>query len=112
MMSQWSRKTSDGEVARRAGGRARYNALRRDLARIRRKEVERLLLTWGHDHGVQARIAAHLGVSPATISRDLTAILPLYRPCPTCDLMVAKERWEMLEQRRTREAMREYSAGA
>jgi DeoR/GlpR family transcriptional regulator of sugar metabolism len=44
-------------------------------AHVRRVEVALLLRQWGFDHGVQVRIARHLGVSEATISRDVQALL-------------------------------------
>jgi len=33
---------------------------------------------------VQARMARQLGVSAATLSRDMAAIFPLMTDCPTC----------------------------
>jgi len=89
----WSNPAATSVVIARAGGRRRYNALRRDQKLIRRREVEHLLMTWGWNYGTQSRIARHLGVSPATVSRDVKAILPLFRPCPTCTTFVSKERW-------------------
>src|SRR5262249_35873781 len=67
------------------GGRRRYNAGRRDRALLRRLEVRRLALElhWP-EHGVQARIAERLGVSQATVSRDVAAVV-IPRRCPTCD---------------------------
>jgi len=54
-------------------------------------------MTWGWNYGTQSRIARHLGVSAATVSRDVKAILPLFKPCPTCSTIVSKERWAELE---------------
>jgi hypothetical protein len=88
----WSRWTSPDEVSRRAAGRCRYNALRRVRAQRRRRRVLELLARWGYSHGVQARIAAALSVSEATISRDMAIILPLQRPCPTCGTLVDPDR--------------------
>src|SRR5207244_4881063 len=82
----------------RAGGRRRYNALRRDRADIRRIEVADRLATYGWTYGVQARIAEELGVSDATISRDLKAIFPGAIECPTCACRHPMERWKELER--------------
>jgi hypothetical protein len=81
----WSHPTSDAEAAARAGGRRRHNATRQARAQLRRAEVARLLGTLGLRHGTQAVIARRLGVSEATISRDVTAVFG-YRPrrCPCC----------------------------
>jgi hypothetical protein len=64
------------QIFKRAGGRRRYNMRRQDAARARRTEVLRLLKLYGsHKRGVRARIARELGVSAATISRDVRDIL-------------------------------------
>jgi hypothetical protein len=82
----WAHPTSDAEAAARAGGRRRHNGTRQARAQLRRAEVARLLGTLGWRHGTQAVIARHLGVSEATISRDLTALFRGSRPrrCPLC----------------------------
>ena len=101
----WSTYTDFDTVCRRAAGRARWNAVRRLLAWVRRCEVVRL---WGElgpyysplQRGLQARIARMLGVSEATISRDVRAILQLGRheSCPTCGLIrLTDEDWERLD---------------
>ena len=84
-MQGWSHPTSDAEAAARAGGRRRHNGTRQARAQLRRAEVARLLGTLGLRHGAQAVIACRLGVSEATISRDVTAMFG-YRPrrCPCC----------------------------
>jgi len=81
----WTQPTSDAAAWARAGGRRRHNATRRARAELRRVEVARLLGTLGLRHGSQAVIARRLGVSEATISRDVTAVFA-YRPrrCPCC----------------------------
>lgn len=62
------------QVHRRAGGRRRYNFQREMAARARRERVCALLAKYGSKiRGVQARIARELGVSEATISRDVRA---------------------------------------
>jgi hypothetical protein len=58
--------------------------MRRLRARLRQGEVLQLLARWGWKPGVQSLIAVHLGVHRTTICRDLQAIMPLYRECPTC----------------------------
>ena len=99
MSNGWStRRVSDGEAAARAGGRRKYNALRRDRAEFRRIEVADRLVTYGWTYGVQARIAEELGVSDATISRDLKAIFPGAIQCPVCACRHPLERWKELER--------------
>jgi hypothetical protein len=83
-MSAWSEPKPFNEVCRRAGGRRAYNALRRDLKLFRRLDVTRLLLKYGHQRGVQARIATVLGVSEATVSRDVKATLYAPHVCQAC----------------------------
>jgi hypothetical protein len=94
----WSQWVSDGEAAARAAGRRRYNALRRDRAQYRRIQVAELLLSGGWNYGAQARIAEELGVSDATISRDLKAIFPGAIQCPVCACRHPLERWRELER--------------
>lgn len=80
MSNNWSAFTTPEIVARRAGGRRRYNALRRDLAWIRRYKVSELMIK-----GVkQSDMARQLGVSPATISRDVWANYRLMCKGGTC----------------------------
>ncbi len=80
----WSASTSTDEAHRRASGRRQYNAVRQFRAIVRRGEVAKLLDQLGYAHGVQVRIARRLGVSPATISRDVTALLTGGPRCPRC----------------------------
>jgi hypothetical protein len=82
--NNWQARVSADEAHRRAAGRRKYNAVRQFRARVRRQEVLRLLGAFGWGYGVQARIAAALGVHPATISRDLAKLLPLVEECPAC----------------------------
>jgi hypothetical protein len=71
----WSAPTTDAEASRRAGGRRAYNTKRRFMAAHRRRKVLELLCrTTGFGYGCQARIAAILGTSPATVSRDCRAL--------------------------------------
>jgi len=62
------------EAYRRAGGRRRYHAQRKREAEERRARVAELVMRWGWVQGTQARIARELGVSEATISRDMRKI--------------------------------------
>jgi DNA-binding CsgD family transcriptional regulator len=62
------------EAYRRAGGRRRYHARRKRDAEERRARVAELIIQWGWVQGTQARIARELGVSEATISRDMRRI--------------------------------------
>jgi DNA invertase Pin-like site-specific DNA recombinase len=71
----WSDRVSAEVASRRAGGRRRYHALRRDLATVRRHRVGQLLRAHGRERGAQARIARELNVSEATISRDIAWLL-------------------------------------
>src|SRR5689334_2397286 len=85
MSSQWGAPTTWDVVCRRNAGRRRYNAGRKFLRDLRRAQiVGRLagigLVNAGRHRGLQARLARELGVSPATISRDLRALRdPAYR---------------------------------
>jgi len=92
--NNWQARVSEDEAHRRAAGRRHYNAVRQFRARLRRREVLRLLGAFGWGYGVQARIAATLGVHPATISRDLAQLLPLYRECPACGGLRPRDGWE------------------
>ena len=62
-----------------------YNGLRRARAFFRRREVARLLRVQGSlwDRGMQTRLAQQLGVSRATICRDVAYLLTLGQPCRT-----------------------------
>ena len=72
--SAWRRPSPFDEVCRRAGGRRRFNSVRQARAIQRQGEVLRLLRQSRLAHGWQAHAARQLGVSPATISRDVVAI--------------------------------------
>lgn len=79
----WSAPVDNRQAFARAGGRRRYNALRRLHMVFRRAQVARLLHS---ERGHQAAIARRLGVSQATISRDVKALLreSLVEQCPHC----------------------------
>lgn len=90
----WAASVSDGEAARRAGGRRAYNAWRRMMAEYRRYRLvglaaEARLALWSR--GTQTTLAARLGVSRSTISRGVAAITKACRPgapCPVCGCAV------------------------
>ena len=72
MSAYWSRPTSPDIVARRAGGRNRYNAQRRTARMLRRIMVAELVARHGGlSRGNRAAIARELEVSEATVSRDV-----------------------------------------
>jgi hypothetical protein len=74
MVRTWWIPVSRDEAARRAGGRRAYNASRQFKAAMRRERVIVLLLARGFDYGSQRHAAAILGVSPATITRDVRVL--------------------------------------
>ncbi|MGH7169064.1 MAG: helix-turn-helix domain-containing protein [Gemmataceae bacterium] len=91
MTAAWSAPTTPDEVARRAGGRKHYNTWRRWLAfRRRYLEVSRRLFAKGAlKRGYQERLARELGVSRATISRDVQYLKRQgHYDCPACGAMV------------------------
>jgi hypothetical protein len=94
MGKPWGAPTSWDEVCRRAAGRARYHALRRFQRDLRRVEVMDKLVEYGLGPGVQARIARELGVSNATICRDMKALVYNRAPCPCCGTVVPKDRFD------------------
>jgi hypothetical protein len=89
--NDWGAATDWETVCRRNAGRRRYNAVRGFRRALRRAQVARLLLKYGRDglarHGLQARVARELGVSPGTICRDVQAMMEdsrRARACPAC----------------------------
>lgn len=99
MGKDWRAPVSDDEAAHRAGGRRRYNAARRVQAWARRRQVADLLNKYGLlEYGTQARIADELGVSRATVHRDVRAILAQTRLCACCGSLVPRDRdrWKAL----------------
>jgi hypothetical protein len=66
-------------ICRRAGGRRRYNAMRKRRKQQRRAEIIWMLAGKEKFWGVQAALAEVLGVSRATICRDFKAIGNAYK---------------------------------
>ena len=71
----WSAPVSPDTAYRRASGRRRYHAQRRTDRFFRRLLVLDRLRDEGLRYGAQARWARELGVSEATICRDVAAWL-------------------------------------
>jgi hypothetical protein len=78
-----------------AGGRRHYNAHRQFLALDRRRKLARMLRQKGGmtKRGYQARLARKLGVSTATICRDVRYLLQLGWPCPCCGAYARPSEW-------------------
>jgi DNA invertase Pin-like site-specific DNA recombinase len=97
----WSAPTSTSEVHRRAGGRRKYNSVRRFKADLRRVEVEKLFAEYAFARGAQARIARELGVNRSTISRDIRRLwAPEGEVCPKCERMMTYAGWVQLQDDR------------
>jgi Arc/MetJ-type ribon-helix-helix transcriptional regulator len=77
MPNAWSAPTSWTEVCQRVNGRRKYHSLRRLQARLRRQHVAQHLRHEGLGYGVRAQLARTLGVSKATITSDVRAILSM-----------------------------------
>jgi hypothetical protein len=85
----WAVPIGDAAAYARAGGRRRYHFTRRARAEVRRGQVAELLDRLGYRYGAQALIARRLGVSQATVSRDVRALgraaaAAAARRCPAC----------------------------
>jgi hypothetical protein len=64
------------EICRLAGGRRRYNAQRKFLAEMRRIQLVKLFDKYDpFEWGSRKKLAEELGVSEATISRDIAKLL-------------------------------------
>jgi hypothetical protein len=83
--------TSPDAIFRRNAGRRRYNATRHLAMVIRREKVAELLVEYGDVHGARARIARELGVSAATVTADVQALLDTHASCPCCGSFVPRE---------------------
>jgi hypothetical protein len=87
VQQSWRDLVPDAEAHRRAGGRRRYNAARRQRQGQRRYQVYKLywqLLSHRllHPWGLGTILAHHFGVSRATICRDLQAMPAYHSLCP------------------------------
>lgn len=71
----WSSKVPDATAFSRAGGRRRYNSLRKMSSALRRIEIQKLMNEYGWARGSQTRVAQVLGISPGTVSRHVKAII-------------------------------------
>lgn len=86
--SNWSAPTDPETVARRAAGRRKYNSLRQFRAALRRRELGKLLVTLGLGYGVRSAAARRLGISQATIGRDVRRLSAERSRCPICGTRV------------------------
>jgi hypothetical protein len=86
MENEWSQEIDTKSAYRRAGGRRRFNAVRRFIQGRRRAEVARLLNCKGtlFRRGIQTELARELNVSRSTICRDVAYLIRLGWPCPYC----------------------------
>lgn len=85
MTTKWSSLVSDHTAAVRAGGRRAHNALRRDQMLIRRRRVKELAIVLGPGRGLRHAISQQLGISLATVTRDLEAVKESFGCiCPAC----------------------------
>lgn len=88
--SAWHQPTSWDTVVRRAGGRRHVNSVRQFQATLRRQRLLVLLHEVGWRYGMGTTLAARLGVSAATISRDLAKVVPLFKECAHCGSLVPR----------------------
>ena len=81
----WASWEEADTVKRRAAGRRRYNALRRQRVQERRAAIaawfEKNPVAWLFCRGVPVALAPTFGVHPSTIWRDLQALLYPPRQC-------------------------------
>jgi hypothetical protein len=91
--SFWSEQAEWDEVCRRAAGRRHYNRMRRFRAAYRRYRLAQLLSVKGGmtERGTQARLARELGVSRATICRDVAYLLRESYPCHACGALTVPQ---------------------
>jgi len=96
---------------RRAGGRRRLNAERRQARDNRRKQIEALILAdarpcvASYGRGFGPRLAEMFGVHRSTIARDLTVVRQaIVLPDPCCDVHARFEA-EWQERQRLEEAI-------
>jgi IS30 family transposase len=97
--SDWTTRTDRETVCKRAAGRRHYNAWRQFCASERRLRVEEMLHELRSKRGSQKRIAALLGVSESTISRDVTSNHRSWLNAGDCDDLAAHRLYLQLTQR-------------
>jgi hypothetical protein len=74
---EWRQPVDDQAASKRAGGRRHYNRVRQLRAHLRLGRIVRLLVklkATGTEWGVRSEIARRLGVSRATVCRDMQRI--------------------------------------
>ena len=103
--TNWTAETDSATVAKRAGGRRRYNAVRTAQAAMRKRQENLLLaqevrfMTWGW----QSELARRLGVHRSTICRDCSEFLEARRLGISMDQVVELRRHRAyLDKRRAR----------
>jgi hypothetical protein len=81
--TEWSEWTAPEEMIRRARGRARYNAMRKLAAALRRNAELEYVLARGLsllEPGTAPRLARAFGVSRVTAWRDVQVLVEWIRP--------------------------------
>ncbi len=94
----WSERVTAREASVRAGGRRHYNKVRHRQRWTRRLQVLRMLVRYGCPPGMQMALATALGVSRATICRDvqvLRAVLDQTAPGTLISLRTYGAVWVM-----------------
>jgi hypothetical protein len=93
-ITNWSAPTDWQTVCARAGGRRRWNAVKKVVAYCRRGEGLQLLHRFGWRRGTPALIARTLGVHRSTVSRDLKVLFPALEVCEACGHQASRAWWE------------------
>jgi hypothetical protein len=80
---EWAAPAPWAEVVTRSGGRARYNAVRKMRAKLRRLAIVRRLRHVDniHHRGLQRQLAEELGVVASVICEDMKQIMAAGGPC-------------------------------
>lgn len=99
--SEWAKPTSADEAYRRASGRRRYNLQRSEAVYKRAQLLKTMLRGKMPRRGEMERYARALGVSKATVSRDVARLVRLgsLQPAdPTFAQLMRQLRLEVLRQ--------------